>query len=118
MDTAVVLLETTLGAISQAVRALRSDMEETADESPVPLALDWNGSQEELLVGRHPACDVQLSRPGVSRYHARLTFRDGVWVLRDLDSTNGTTINGARVGRCRVRPGDHLVLGDEHVRID
>jgi hypothetical protein len=82
------------------------------------LALDWNGGQDELFVGRHPSCDVRLSDPGVSRRHARLTFRDGGWMVQDLESTNGTTVNGTRVGRCQLRPGDDLVLGTEHVRID
>jgi hypothetical protein len=82
------------------------------------LALDWAGANDELLIGRHPNCDVVLRGPAVSRHHARLTFRDGTWVLQDLDSTNGTTLNGARVGRCQLRPGDELVLADERVLVD
>lgn len=82
------------------------------------LALDWSGGQPELIIGRHEACDVVLSDPTVSRRHARLAFRDGSWVLQDLASTNGTTVNGRLVGRCALRPGDHLVLGTERLRID
>ncbi len=53
---------------------------------PAPLlALDWSGGRDELLVGRHDACDVVVGHPTVSRKHARLSFRDGHWVLRDLD---------------------------------
>ena len=85
---------------------------------PALLALDWSGAQEELLVGRHPGCDIVLGHASVSRRHARLTFRDGSWVLRDLDSTNGTLINGQRVLRCRLLPGDVLTLGDESVLVD
>lgn len=82
------------------------------------LALDWTGARNELLVGRHHACDVVLSESSVSRQHARLVFRDGAWVLQDLESTNGTIVNGVRVGRCALRPGDHVVLGTAHLRID
>ncbi len=83
------------------------------------LALDWAGGQSELLVGRHHECDVVLlGSTGVSRRHARLIFRDGNWVLQDLKSTNGTTVNGVRVGRCEVRPGDLLELGDARLQID
>jgi pilus assembly protein CpaF len=71
-----------------------------------------------LLVGRHHACDVVLPESSVSRRHARLVFRDGTWVVQDLESTNGTIVNGVRVGRCALRPGDHLILGDAHLRID
>jgi hypothetical protein len=84
----------------------------------VLLALDWEGGQRELLVGRHHTCDVVLADPSVSRRHARLLFRDGIWILRDLESTNGTIVNGVRVGRCEIRPGDQLLLGDEPLRVD
>jgi FHA domain-containing protein/uncharacterized protein DUF1707 len=82
------------------------------------LALDWSGGQRELIVGRHRSCDVVLSDPSVSRRHARLVFRDGSWVLQDLESTNGTLVNGEPVGRCALRPGDRLALGDQQLRID
>jgi pSer/pThr/pTyr-binding forkhead associated (FHA) protein len=74
--------------------------------------------QNELLVGRHQDCDVVLLGLTVSRRHARLVFRDGNWVLQDLDSTNGTTVNGVRIGRCEVRPGDLVELGDARLQID
>jgi hypothetical protein len=87
-------------------------------EPPIVLALDWDGGQDELLVGRHPRCDVVLPAGDVSRHHARLNFRDGRWILRDLESTNGTTVNGQPVGRCVLQPGDDLVIGDYRLRID
>lgn len=89
-----------------------------AHDRIVLLALDWLGGQRELLVGRHHSCDVVLSDPTVSRRHARLVFRDGNWVLQDLESTNGTTVNGVLIGRCVLRPGDRLSLGDEQLVID
>jgi hypothetical protein len=86
--------------------------------SPTLLGLDWTGAQDDLLMGRHHACDVVLSHLSVSRRHARLTFRDGHWVVRDLESTNGTQVNGEPVVRCRLLPGDVLTLGDESVLVD
>jgi FHA domain len=88
------------------------------DDGGTLLALDWSGAQEELVIGRHPACDVVVSHPTVSRRHARLTFRDGGWTLQDLESTNGTRLNGKRVGRCRLAPGDQLALGEQSLRVD
>lgn len=82
------------------------------------LALDWSGQQSDLLIGRHQACDVVLEAPSVSRRHARLVFRDHRWIVQDLHSTNGTVVNGTRVGRCELRPGDALLLGDERLTID
>lgn len=85
---------------------------------PVLLALDWNVGTQELLLGRSSGCDVAFSNLSVSRRHARLMFRDGSWILHDLDSTNGTFVNGVRVQRCELRPGDRLELGDETLRVD
>jgi FHA domain-containing protein len=82
------------------------------------LALDWTGGCEELVIGRHPSCDVVVTDETVSRRHAQLTFRDEGWVLQDLHSTNGTRVNGQYVGRCRLRPGDRLGLGDQLLQVD
>lgn len=82
------------------------------------LGLDWSGASTALTIGRHPSCDVVLNDVSVSRRHAELRFRDGRWILRDLGSTNGTLLNGLRVGRCQLRVGDRLDLGDARLRID
>jgi hypothetical protein len=88
------------------------------DEPRILLALDWTGGCEELVIGRHPSCDVVVTDLTVSRRHALLNFRDGGWIVRDLSSTNGTRLNGQYVGRCRLRPGDELGLGDQLLRVD
>jgi hypothetical protein len=82
------------------------------------LALDWSGAQSEMLIGRHQGCDVVLSDLSVSRRHARLFFRDGRWILQDLESTNGTEVNGCLVGRCELRPGDEISIGHQYLTID
>lgn len=84
---------------------------------PMLLVLD-RADCERLLIGRHPACDVVVADPSVSRRHAQLTFRDGVWVLQDLASTNGTAVNGERVGRAALRSGDLVELGAQALQID
>jgi hypothetical protein len=104
--------------VSAAVRRYERAITGHAQQQRALLALDWSGGQQELLVGRHHACDVVLSNLSVSRKHARLVFRDGSWVLQDLGSTNGTVVNGVNVGRCELRPGDRISLGDEHLQID
>ena len=88
------------------------------DDAGILLALDWSGAQEEMIIGRHHSCDVVVTDLTVSRRHARLVFRDGAWIVQDLESTNGTHLNGQRVGRCRLRPGDQLALGDQLLRVD
>ena len=82
------------------------------------LALDWTSGEEELLVGRGVDADVQLADDTVSRTHAKLCFRSGSWVIQDLGSTNGTWVNGRRVGRSQLQPGDRVELGVQALRID
>ena len=63
-------------------------------------------------IGRDPACTLALDDDLVSRHHARLTARNGAVVAEDLDSTNGTFLNGMTLtGPVTVNPGDHLVIG-------
>jgi pSer/pThr/pTyr-binding forkhead associated (FHA) protein len=106
--------------LGEALRARthRRRADAAGEESAILLALDWSGTQDELVIGRHPNCDLVLTDTTVSRRHARLTFRDGGWVVRDLESTNGTRVNGQYVGRCRLRPGDRLELGEQSLRVD
>jgi hypothetical protein len=107
-----------LGSTVRSVCRLAGLIDRPPAPAPTLLALDWTGAADELLLGRHHGCDVTLSHISVSRRHARLSFRDGNWILRDLESTNGTTVNGTRVVRCRLLPGDRLMLGDEPLLVD
>jgi hypothetical protein len=65
----------------------------------------------ELTLGRSPDCELVFGDDTVSRRHARLELRDGRWFLIDLDSSNGTLVNGRRVRDAEVRPGDRIRLG-------
>jgi hypothetical protein len=101
-----------------AVGRLTGSSGTASPEASTLLALDWSGAQTEMLIGRHHRCDVVLLDLTVSRRHAQLRFRDGRWILQDLESTNGTRVNGFRVGRCELRPGDRVAIGDEHLTVD
>jgi hypothetical protein len=88
------------------------------EPAPLVLALDWSGAQQDLVIGRGESCDIALANLTVSRRHAKLIFRDGTWIVHDLASRNGLTVNGMRVGRCQLRPGDQLGVGLALVEID
>jgi hypothetical protein len=103
--------------VAERIASLRPTARQARRAAPAVLGLDWAGTTDALLLGRHHGCDVVLDHPTVSRRHAQLLFRDG-WVLHDLASTNGTTVNGVRVSRCQLRPGDHLWLGEHHLVVD
>jgi hypothetical protein len=64
-----------------------------------------------VTVGRSRDCDVVVGERTVSRFHVELRHGDGAWTVRDLDSTNGTWLNGARVREATVARGDVLSLG-------
>lgn len=67
---------------------------------------------EVLTVGRDPVCDLVLTDPTVSRRHAEIRHVDGGWLVIDLDSRNGTRLNGWRhSGPASVRPGDLVSFG-------
>ena len=109
--------ELLVGRLAAARAALRGAFG-SEDPAPLVLALDWAATRRALTIGRSSACDVALRVPTVSRRHALLRFRDGGWVVQDLASKNGLTVNGRRVGRCAVGPGDLLGLGDARVELD
>ncbi|MFC9424145.1 MULTISPECIES: FHA domain-containing protein [unclassified Streptomyces] len=71
-----------------------------------------------LRIGRDPVNGLRLSHDTVSRLHAELSMQGGGWVLRDLGSTNGTTVNGRRVtSTVVVRDGDMVTFGQMSFRL-
>ncbi len=66
----------------------------------------------ELVIGREPGVEIQIDSPGVSRRHARLSLQSGQYFLQDLGSSNGTFLNGERLGQARpLKHGDQIKLG-------
>src|SRR5438876_8421295 len=65
-----------------------------------------------LLFGRHEECDVQLNSKKVSPRHCCVAQVNDYLVVRDLGSTNGVRINGARVVEGKLVPGDELQIGN------
>jgi predicted component of type VI protein secretion system len=64
-------------------------------------------------IGRDPGNHVVVNDPQVSRQHARITPQGGLLILEDLNSTNGTTVNGMRItGAHTLAHGDEIGLGD------
>ena len=64
-----------------------------------------------LTIGREEGNPIQLNDERISRFHLKIQEDDGKLVLTDLESTNGTKLNGENVQLCIVRPGDLIVLG-------
>jgi HD-GYP domain-containing protein (c-di-GMP phosphodiesterase class II) len=62
-------------------------------------------------VGRSPDCEIRLTEQGVSRYHCVIDNRTSPATLQDLESANGTLVNGEPVAEGTLQPGDELTLG-------
>lgn len=73
----------------------------------VPLAVGYN------IIGRSPSCQVKLASNSVSKEHATvLLTEDGKMILTDMNSRNGSFVNGLRVQNQKLNPGDKLTFHD------
>lgn len=90
---------------------------------PIRIAIQSGARQGDVLllaktyltIGRHPGSDIRLDPEHdlrVSSRHAAILSRDGIWLLRDLGSTNGTWVNNTPLaGQHVLAPGDVIELG-------
>ncbi|MBI1832715.1 MAG: FHA domain-containing protein [Planctomycetes bacterium] len=60
-------------------------------------------TRSPLIVGRRESCDICLQFPNISGQHCELIYKEGLWVVHDLDSTNGVTINEHRLDKGATR---------------
>lgn len=72
-------------------------------------------SEERMTVGRLPDNIIQIEDPAISSHHAEMTRRGEDYVVRDLNSTNGTRVNGQRVVETRLYHGDTVAFG--HIQL-
>jgi len=87
---------------------------QTAADVRRPLPLQFpRGAGEQFSIGRDASCDLSIADMTVSRRHATLERTADGWLLTDLQSTNGTRVNGWRVrGKVTVTPGDLVSFGN------
>jgi predicted component of type VI protein secretion system len=80
---------------------------------PIPLV------KSEVVIGRRPSCDIRLDFENISGKHCVLRFINGVWNVRDMGSTNGTTVNGSRITTEQsVMPDEELGIAGHMYTID
>lgn len=65
-----------------------------------------------IVVGRDETCDLRLDHKSISKLHCVLVKTDGLILIRDLGSTNGTRVNGLRVRRAALLPEDVLAFAN------
>jgi pSer/pThr/pTyr-binding forkhead associated (FHA) protein len=74
-------------------------------------------TKDLIVVGRKEECDLRLDHKSVSKMHCVLVKTDGLLLLRDLGSTNGTRVNGTRVRRAALLPNDQLTIANFKFRV-
>lgn len=72
------------------------------------LASQFYTLQAETVVGRDPACDVTIDSSLLSRRHAKLMIEEDHLRVIDLDSANGTYVNGVKITETNAHPGDEI----------
>ena len=84
------------------------------DAAPRPVALP----EAAVTLGRDPSCEIPVSDEAVSSAHLRIETRGPSVVVTDLDSSNGTTVNGERLrGPKRLRNGDVIQFGSHRAEL-
>jgi len=64
-----------------------------------------------VVFGRSDETEITISDPRISREHGRFLLEEDVFYLKDLDSSNGTEVNGERIERTRIEDGDRIEAG-------
>lgn len=62
-------------------------------------------------IGRDNSCTIVIGDVNASRKHAEIQFSNGIWVLSDLGSTNGTYVNNQEINTSEIRNGDTITIG-------
>lgn len=79
---------------------------------PFPPKVSTPRSEVVKVIGRHPECDIVLNADGVSGKHCMVTQQVNIWLLEDLQSSNGVYVNGSRISSPRqITSNDQITLG-------
>ncbi len=71
-----------------------------------------------MSIGREHDNNIELKDPDVGRYHARILYENGRFLLEDLESSNGTWVNGEKITSTTLRNGDRVKIGEIEMAID
>ena len=82
--------------------------------------MEYEIDRPETLIGRNPTTDVTLLDESISREHALVLLEEesGSFQIEDLQSTNGTWVNGKRVRSAPLQDGDEIQIGHTRFRFE
>lgn len=67
-------------------------------------------AKPKMLLGRRMSCDIHVTASNVSSHHCLFEYCGSEWVVRDLNSTNGTRVNGQRIAIRVIHSGDKVTI--------
>ena len=99
---------------------MRSQMRPAALTVSTPRREDfvYEIAEAETLIGRSAASHLRLPDEGLSREHAVILYEGDEYVIEDLQSSNGTSVNGKRVRQAPLKNGDEIVVGQTVLRFE
>ena len=80
-------------------------------EGKVP-GMEYALTKTYTVIGRDKSADIMPTDSRISRRHAVIVYLDDSYILKDLDSTNGTVMNGAFIKQANLRHGDKFRIGE------
>ena len=102
-------------------------MAETQDSASAVLVIcnggfegmEYELASEETIIGRNPTTDITLLDENISREHSIILWdgETGTYSIEDLQSTNGTKVNGKRVRSADLAPGDEIEIGHTRFKL-
>jgi diguanylate cyclase (GGDEF)-like protein len=101
------------------IKKPKISLDKTTPDRPVLLVMTGNMTgysikieAERTLIGRSPDCDISLYEIDLSRKHAEIIYQKNNSIqIIDLNSVNGTYVNGKKIQRCELEDGDHIRFG-------
>ena len=84
---------------------------------PLEGGLPFVIEKDLILIGRNEECELRLDHKSISKLHCILVKTDGLILVRDLGSTNGTRVNGQRVRRAALLPNDQFAVANFKYRV-
>jgi pSer/pThr/pTyr-binding forkhead associated (FHA) protein len=77
-----------------------------------------SSDKTEITIGRDPDTDIQIDNISVSRVHAKIQKEPKQYVLHDLNSTNGTFVNGKKIKKKSLKEDDVITIGKHTLLVD